>query len=223
MKKNLFLLVILCFFHTIALAQDRKKEIQARLGWGLGGYRSLTTASYNVLGAQIEESDTSGAAARHLNFDLRYEITRRIAIGLDTKFGSYLYDANEDNTGKSNGYAIFGIRAEFMVVDRPKFRWYLGAGFHTAGLVVEEKNQGAFSVDNKAEYRGGGVKLNTGLIKYFGDSPVGIHFNVGYDAYNLSMESFTVNGDDVDLSNYDGNLELDGVDISLGLIFRIRP
>lgn len=223
MKKNLFLFISILFISLSSFSQDRKKEIQARLGWGFGGYRSLTVADYNFFGTQFQERDTSGAAARHLNIDLRYELTRRLALGLDTKFGSYLYDADEDNAGKSNGYAIFGIRAEFMIVQKPKFRWYLGGGFHFAGLVVEEKDQGAFAVDNKAEYSGGGAKLNTGFIKYFSDSPFGLHFNLGYDAYNLELQSFSINGDDVDLSNYSGTLELDGVDLALGVIFRIRP
>ena len=84
----------------------RQKEIQARIGFGVAGYATEYQLTYDLLGTNIIERDTSAAATRHLNIDLRYEFHTRFNAGLDMKFGSYLYDPDEDNEGKSNSYFI---------------------------------------------------------------------------------------------------------------------
>lgn len=208
---------------TVAYSQ-REKEFQIRAGYGLAGYATFSDFAYDLGGITSRDQDTSGAAASHLNIDLRYEFSRRFAVGVDLKFGSYLYDPEEDNEGKSNGYGVVGINADFNLVSRDRFRWYVGVGLNVTNLEIRERETaGPLTLDNTFTYRGGGFKVNTGFIKYFGNSPFGLHFNIGSDNHQLRLEEAIQNGNSINISNIDGELKLRGLDLSLGLVVRIRP
>lgn len=217
------LIAVLFLLSSFTVAAQREKEFQVRAGFGGAAYAAFSELRYTAGGLSVASGDTSGAAASHFNLDLRYEVLPRLALGLDFKIGSYLYDAEEDNTGKSNGYVVTGINADLAVVNRDRFRWYLGLGFNYTTLrITEQENILGVRFTNESTYRGGGLKLNTGLIKYFGDGPLGIHFNIGSDNHLLNLDEFTQNGQNINLSGVTGELKLRGVDFSLGLILRIR-
>ena len=199
----------------------RQKEIQARIGYGVAAYATEYQLTYDLLGTNIINRDTSGAVTRHLNIDLRYEFHPRFNAGLDMKFGSYLYDPNEDNEGKSNTYSVVGIGAEFNIVSKPKFRWYLGMGFNS-GLLTIRQEIPSINFEDEATYSGGGFKMNSGILVYLGNSPFGFNFNLGYDKHTFNLDTYTQNGSSQDLSNIDGELIASGVDMTFGLVFRIR-
>lgn len=199
----------------------RQKEIQARIGFGVAGYATEYQLTYDLLGTNIIDRDTSGAVTRHLNIDLRYEFHSRFNAGLDMKFGSYLYDPDEDNEGKSNSYSVIGIGAEFNIVSKPKFRWYLGMGFNR-GLLTIRQEQPSINFEEEATYSGGGFKMNSGILVFLSDSPFGFNFNLGYDKHTFNLDTYTQNGSSQDLSNIDGELIARGVDMTFGLVFRIR-
>jgi len=205
----------------IAQTAGRQKEIQARIGFGFAGYATEYQLTYNLIGTNNIDSDTSGAVTRHLNIDLRYEFHSRFNAGLDMKFGSYLYDPNEDNEGKSNTYSVVGIGAEFNIVNRPKFRWYVGLGFNR-GLLTIRQELPSINFEDEATFSGGGFKMNSGILVFVGDSPFGFNFNVGYDKHAFYLDTYTQNGSSQDLSNIDGELIASGVDMTFGLVFRIR-
>lgn len=198
---------------------SRAKEIQLRAGMGIGVYRTHSELTWDS--NSLIDRDTSGAVTRHINLDLRYDITRRINVGLDMKFGSYLYDPDENNEGKSNTYAVFGFTGEFALVNRPNFRWYTGLNLHLSVLETSETD----AQDDKAtlRYSGGGLKLNTGVLFYFGDSNFGLNFNLGYDNHGFTLREYTLNSQEVDIDDLNGKLTASGVDLNLGLIMRFRP
>lgn len=197
----------------------RAKEIQLRVGMGFGVYKTHSEFTWD--NTTLVDRDTSGAVTRHLNLDLRYDVTRRINVGLDMKFGSYLYDPDEDNEGKSNVYSVLGLTGEFAIVNKPNFRWYAGLNFHTSILETSETD----AQNDKAtlRYSGGGLKLNTGTLFYFGDSNFGLNFNLGFDNHKFSLREYTINSQEVDIAELNGALTAAGVDLSLGLIIRFRP
>jgi hypothetical protein len=199
----------------------RQKEIQARIGFGVAAYATESSLTYDFLGTKITDRDTSGAATRHLNIDLRYEFHRRFNAGLDMKFGSYLYDPEENNEGKSNSYAVIGLGAEFNIVNKPAFRWYLGLGFNRGALSIREEST-ILNYKEEAIYSGGGFKMNSGILVYLGNSPFGFNFNIGYDKHTFNLDTYTQNGSSQDLRNIEGELIASGVDMTFGLVFRIR-
>ena len=197
----------------------RAKEIQLRVGMGFGVYKTHSEFTWN--NTTLVDRDTSGAVTRHLNLDLRYDVTRRINAGLDMKFGSYLYDPDEDNEGKSNVYSVLGLTGEFAIVNKPNFRWYTGLNFHLSILETSEKD--AQNDEQTLRYSGGGVKLNTGALFYFGDRNFGLNFNLGYDGHNFSLREYAINSQAVNIDDLNGKLFAGGVDLNLGLIIRFRP
>ncbi len=203
---------------------DRTREFQARLGYGMGAYGTKSELTIRDQNTTFSSSDTSGAVTQHLNLDLRYELTERFSLGIDMKFGAYLYDPEEDNEGKSNVYRITGLKGEFNISKRPNFRWFVGAGFHASRLVISEESVSlGVTTTEKFDYKGVGLSANTGLIKYFGDSPIGMFFTMGYDGHFFVLDEYTINGQAVDFDEIDVTLDARGIDLSLGLIVRIRP
>jgi hypothetical protein len=221
--KKITLLILLAFLSVTASSQ-REKEFQIRGSYGLAGYSTFSELSYSVAGFEVSDSDSSGAATQHFNLDLRYDFTNRITAGIDMKFGAYIYDPEEDNTGKSNSFVVLGISGEFNLLSREKSRLFLGLGLHRSALELREKTTSFGLVsESVAIYRGGGIKLNLGYSKFFGNSPLGFNVSLGYDSHNFDLEEYTINNSVFDLTNYDGSLEVRGVDFSMGLVFRIRP
>ncbi len=221
--KKITLLTLLVLFSTFVFSQ-REKEFQIRGSYGLAGYATLSELSYSVAGFEVSDSDTSGAATQHFNLDLRYDFTNRITAGIDMKFGAYIYDPEEDNAGKSNSFVVVGVSGEFNLLSREKSRLFLGLGLHRSALELREKTT-SFGVvsESVATYRGGGIRLNLGYSKFFGDGPIGFNVGLGYDTHNFDLEEFTINNSVFDLTNHDGTLEARGMDFSFGLVFRIRP
>lgn len=222
MKKTTLFFIALLF--STFLYSQREKEFQVRASYGLAGYATLSETKFTALGFEVSDSDTSGAATQHLNLDLRYDFTNRITAGIDLKLGSYIYDPEEDNSGKSNSFVVVGISGEFNLLSREKSRLFLGFGLHRSDLELRERDTNAGIVSEAvATYRGRGIKLNLGYSKFFGNSPIGFNVSLGYDSHNFDLENYTIDNSVINLSNYEGTLQARGLDFSLGLVFRIRP
>lgn len=201
---------------------DRDKEFQIRGGFGFAVYGTATEIKYDLGGAEVSWKDTSGAVTRFIPLELRYEFHPRFNAGLDMKFGSYLYDPEEDNTGKSNRFATIGIALEANLVNKPNFRWYAGIGFNTTGLEISERRgTGSLSYTETSTWRGGGFKMNSGVLIFFGDSRFGLNTNLGYDGHNLKLQEIKRDDSNLNIDGLSGNLRLAGVDWSLGLVVRL--
>jgi hypothetical protein len=221
--KRITLLTLLVLISTVAFSQ-REKEFQIRASYGLAGYATLSETKFTAFGFEVTDSDTSGAATQHFNLDLRYDFTNRVTAGIDMKWGSYIYDPEEDNRGKSNEFIVLGISGEFNLLSREKSRLFFGLGLHRSALELREQDVNAGIVTEAvATYRGTGIKLNLGYSKFFGDSPLGFNVSLGYDSHNFELEDYTIDNSVVSLANYEGTLQVRGLDFSLGLVFRIRP
>jgi len=217
--KKIFLGIISVIVFTAAHAQ-RKKEFQIRGGFGFAVYGSTSEFAFTAYDPDVVFKDEDGAATVHLPLELRYEISERFNLGLDIKWGSYLYDPDSSD-GKSNRFFVLGIGAEYTLVNRDNFRWYLGAGFNAAGLELEE-NYTSFGIpiNQVATYSGSGVRINSGLLWFFAGK-LGLNFNMGFDSHNFSLKDLEHNGQAFDLTNYEGKLNVKGADFTLGLLVRL--
>lgn len=217
--RNLILLLS-AFMLTFNLfgQTDREKEFQIRFTTGLAVYKSMAELSYNDGNTRLSETDTSGAVTQHFQLGGRYDLTRKFTVGLDYKFGAYLYDTTETNRTRSNKFGVFGIAAEFNISSRPNFRWYVGLGLHASRLQISEsETSGGVTTKIDVDFRGSGMSLNTGIIKYFGDRRLGFIFNAGYDGHSFEAEPGFLGN----INNLKYTLDVRGVDIQLGLLFRL--
>lgn len=214
MRRNSILWIICILFVGSAEAQ-RDKEFQIRGGFGWSIYKT----DFQWKSGSSEYEDEDGALSIQFPLELRYEVSERWNLGLDMKFGSYVYEPDSAE-GKSNRFFVFGIAGEYTIVNKEDFRWYTGFGIHTASLVLEETSEDAIIERKEWTYRGGGIRLNTGVLIYLGEVG-GLNFNLGFDTHNFTLEEYEQNGAKQDLSKIDANLKLSGLDGTIGLVLRI--
>ena len=218
MKKIILVFILLTGFY-VADAQ-RNKEFQIRLGLGGAVYGTTTEFTTRIGAFSYTAKDDDGAVTFHLPLELRYELSERFNLGLDFKLGSYLYDPDSAE-GKANIFFSAGIGAEYTFISAETFRLYGGVGFNSTALALEEDAVVlGIPVTTRAVYRGGGAKINCGVMWFFG-GPFGLNANLGLDTHNFTLKSFEQNGQEWDLSNFDGKLTVKGVDVALGLVVRL--
>jgi len=216
--KTIILSVLALLIVTTAMSQ-RDKEFQIRAGFGFAVYGTTTEITITNLNPQIVFTNDDGAATVHLPIEFRYEITRRINLGIDIKLGSYLY--NPDSTeGKTNHFFTIGAAAEFNIINYDNFRLYAGAGINAGTLTLKEKSQvPGVDISYESNYKGGGVRINAGILWFFAGH-LGLNANLGFDSHNFKLDSYLENGQQQDLSNIQGKLTISGMDGTLGLIQR---
>ncbi len=212
-----------------AASAQRDKEFQIRLGTGAAAYSTESNLKFSIATPwgvyNDEHKDTGGAATIHLPIELRYEIRERWNIGLDMKFGSYLYEDTQENANKSNAFRSLGIGAEFVALNKNNTRIYLGLCLNSTLLEMMEKIKvGQEMMTSTMTWRGGGAKINVGIMQYFGNSPIGINFNLGADshAFQLKDWKYPTANSLLYLNSSSGTLNVQGIDVALGLVFRIR-
>lgn len=193
-------------------------ELQIRLGGGLAGYGTKSTITIGSSPLQYVSSRENAAVTLHVPVDVRFAFNKRFNIGLEMKFGSYLYDPDSAD-GKSNRFDVIGIAAEWSLIARENFRWYIGAGINTCNLELQETDATTL-VTSIADYRGGGLRFNSGLLFFFGKR-VGMNVQLGLDQHVLDLTGFKLNSTTIDLNNVDGTLKVGGFDTALGLVFRL--
>ena len=213
-----FWLVILFAVMPLAMKAERKSELQIRAGGGFAVYGTRSTTSYAFPGFTNTTTDEGAAATLHIPLDVRYAFSPRFNIGLDLKFGSYLYDPDSAE-GKSNGFSVIGIAAEYSLIARENVRWYLGLGLNSAGLETRETDLRT-QLTSIATYRGGGWKLSTGAILFFSNH-LGVHFQLGLDSHDFTLQQFKLDNQSFNLENFNGRLETVGLDGLVGLVIRL--
>lgn len=215
MKKHLSI-ILFCLLFAGETEAQRDQEFQIRSGLGFSIYKT----DFELKSGNDKFENEDGAVSIQLPLELRYVLSEKWNVGLDMKFGSYLYEPDSAE-GKSNRFFVFGIAGEYTLVNEEDFRWYAGFGIHTASLVLEEKSDDAIEYkEEEWSYSGGGIRLNTGVIIYLGDV-VGLNFNLGLDTHNLNLKEYSKNSNKEDLSNIDATLKLAGLDGTIGVVFRI--
>lgn len=198
---------------------SQKGEFQLRGGVGLAVYGTKSEFIFDFFGFKVNQTEEDGAATVHVPLEFRYGITNRFTAGLDIKIGSYLYDPDSAE-GKSNRFFVIGPHAEFNMIAKENFRWYIGAGFNMAALELQEDKDETVSTRYISKYAGAGLRLNTGILWFFAD-PIGLHFNMAFDSHAFKLKNHSVNGNEVDLDNIEGKLTVKGADIVLGLVLRL--
>lgn len=220
--RNILIITLLSGALT-SFSQDREKEFQVRIGYGITGYQTDINYTYDDGTAHIEFTDKDSAVTSQIPIELRYELHPRFNLGLDMRFGKYLYDPDDDNTDKSNRFSSFGLGFEGTIVSKPVFRWFGGLTFSGINLEIEEPvGTGNSRYIQKLSWKGNGTRLYTGISWFIADGPVGLNFVFGYDTRNMDLKEYTQDGSAQDLTNISGTLKVKGPEVMAGLVFRIK-
>ncbi len=222
MKRILTICLFLAFLHH-ANAQSRDKEIQIRVGYGLSAYALDVDYSYKNGGFSYTSVSKDSAVTSQVPIELRYELHPRFNFGIDMRFGKYLYDPNENNTGKSNKFSSVGIGLEGVIVNKTNFRWYAGMVLSTNKFHIEENQTDSNGSYNQTmDWKGGGVTIYSGVMWYIGDGPLALNFNLARDGRSFDLKEVWQNGSSQDLSNITGKLNVTGVSFCIGAALRLK-
>ncbi len=220
--RNLLTVLILTSAIT-AFTQDREREIQARIGYGITGYQTDINYTYDDGTTRIEFNDTDSAVTSEVPIELRFELHPRFNLGLDMRFGKYLYDQDEDNTGKSNSFSSFGLGLEGVIVSKPAFRWYGGLTLSGINLEIEDRVEaGILTYTEKFNWKGNGTRFYSGITWFIADSPIGLNFLLGYDSRSMDLKEYTRDGSSQDLTNISGKLKVNGPEVIVGIVLRLK-
>jgi hypothetical protein len=217
------------FFFTFSVLSaqvlaQRAKEIQVRAGYGLGVYKTQTELAYTFGNIKISDDTTDGAATAHIPVELRYEVSDRVNLGLDMKFGRYLYAPEDQMSGRHNRFTIIGLGAEVNLFSDDDARVYLNGGFNTGTLEMHDViASGLINLSQKVVYKGNGLKFSLGTMFFIKNGPIGINLNLGYDRHNFILKSYEVEGTLQNITNFEGSLTAGGLEMNGGLVFRIMP
>jgi hypothetical protein len=213
------LLTFLLFLSLAPAVAGDEPRFQIRAGGGFAVYGTRTTFSYSLAnGLKFTSTDTDAAATLHVPVDLRYAFSKRFNAGLDLKFGSYLYEPDSAE-GKSNGFAVIGLTAEYSLIARDQFRWYVSLGFNTARLQLRETNS-LTDVQTEADYAGGGYRIASGTLIFLSER-LGLNIHLGIDSHRFDLDAFRIDGQAQNLNGFSGTLETGGLDGGIGLIVRL--
>ena len=212
--------MLLLLLIPVQLFAQRDKEFQIRAGFGFAGYGTTTELIFTAFNPNLVLQDEDGAATVHMPLEFRYELSERWNLGLDLKWGSYLYDP-DSSEGKSNRFFAIGAAGEYNFKTNEKFRWYGGFGINVAFLELEESFEFAGApVLEIARYNGPGLRFNTGVLIFISNT-FGLNFNLGYDRHNFTLKELVVNGQAQDLDFFKATLDVKGVDGTIGMVFRM--
>jgi hypothetical protein len=221
--KRIFTICLFIAYLQAANAQDRDKEIQIRVGYGLAVYALDVDYSYKSGGFSFTQVNKDSAVTSQVPIELRYELHPRFNLGIDMRFGKYLYDPNENNTGKSNKFNSVGIGLEGVIVNKSKFRWYAGLVFSTNKLYIEESvtdSNGTYP--QSTNWKGGGASIYSGVMWYVADGPLALNFNLARDGRSFDLKEVRRDGSSQDLTNITGRLNVSGLSFCIGAVLRLK-
>lgn len=204
---------------VLTASAQNEPRIQLRTGGGFAVYGTRSTLTYSFAnGVKFTSTEEDAAATLHIPIEVRYAFSKRFNAGLDLKFGSYLYEPDSAE-GKSNGFAVIALTAEYSLIAREQFRWYVSLGLNTARLRLRETNT-LTQVVTEADYGGGGYRLATGTLVFF-SSRLGLNVHLGMDSHNFKLDAFRIDGQAQNLNGFTGTLETGGLDGGIGLVVRL--
>lgn len=200
----------------LATAQVNDKGVfHIGLGWNGGVHATHFENSAQAFGVRVSNSDDDGAVTVSFPLDLRYGLSKAIALGVYIEPGTYL----DSNATRSNGYFLAGISGRYYVINKERFAWDLGLDLGAGALRITGTENGTKVTDT---YSGGHLRLATGVYFYFGNV-FGVNLGLKYAAYNLKWKDRDPSsaGAALDAVDYAATLKTSGVQLQLGLQVRL--
>ena len=209
---------------SISLHAQLEKELQIRLGGIYGAYLTQMDWQYTFANTVFEESgkDTFGFVG--YSIDLRYSITPRLTMGLNFCQGLEQHEQKVPSQNPRNNLGKMGIATEFNIVNRADFRFF--AGLHLNYSWLNSYN-GVYvgteiPYDLRTRWRGAGFQINTGIVGFIKNSPIGFHFSLGLDGRQMSLYSITFDEEEQSLDGTKADVSYSGIAVNGGLVFRFR-
>lgn len=201
------------FLFTSASAQfNDKGTVHLAVGVAGGAHGTEYKTTIHIFGGNYSDTETDGAATITVPIELDFGISKKFSLGLYLEPGSYL----DSSATESNTMALVGLQPRFYFINGDRFAWMGSLQLGAAGLKIERDE--AFT-ESSATYAGGNFGLGTGVVFQFTDL-IGLQLHMRYMTTNMKLRDYTLNGNDVDLDDYEAVLRTRGVAFQMSLGFR---
>jgi hypothetical protein len=212
MRKYLTVIALL-FISTGMMAQSHEKgTISFQANYDLGVHRTVYIRKFN--GIQLGE-DKSAAVTSILSVHAQYNLGRIFSAGFNYNGGAYLEDPDNAEAA-GNSYRAFLFDLRLYVANKDRFNWFLSPRIGFSGLEI---NRRSGLVLETSKFRSNPFGLYTGF-NWYPIAMFGINMQLGYMGHNFKMRSFAVNGNEINLNNFDNRLAVSGIHLQLGLSFK---
>jgi hypothetical protein len=215
-RNALFLLLLL---PQLLVGQvNRKGTWHLAIGASLGAhntqYISTSTVSVPILGGtyQVRTEENDGAATVLFPIDVQYGLARPVSVGLFVEPGAYL----DSNNTRTNSLVLFGFQPRAYIINHDRFCWSASLQIGSGSLRINDTEGG---VDNEARYAGPLFGLGSGVGFYFGEH-IGLRTDLRYLGSALRIKDYSENGQAVDLSAFEAELNTTGFTLQVALALR---
>lgn len=194
--KKLLLSLTLSFASSFVLAQGMEQgNIMVEAGFGAGIYGTKFNIGNN--------STTDGALPVYFDFNGRYAITDRLALGYNLDQGSYVRDSDDELRDPGTyTFSKYAMTFRYLFVNKEAFHFFTDVNLGYARTVFT----GA-SFDKAGGFI---YQLNGGFNAYF-TSFMGFYLTAGYSSYKLKG--------DYNFANSDFTWTFKGANFQMGLTF----
>ncbi|MBK6832534.1 MAG: outer membrane beta-barrel protein [Flavobacteriales bacterium] len=189
-----------------------KGTVHLAIGLAGGAHGTEYKTTISIFGGNYSDTETDGAATITVPIELDFGISKKFSLGLYLEPGSYL----DSSATESNSMALVGLQPRFYFINGDRFAWLGSLQLGAAGLKIERDE--AFT-ESSATYAGGNFGLGTGVVFQFTDL-IGLQLHMRYMTTNMKLRDYTLNGNDVDLDNYEAELRTRGFAVQASLGFR---
>ncbi len=214
--KKLLLLVFIFSISNNAFSQVQDAgTLSFQVGYDLAVHNVDYTSQY--FGIIIDEN-SDYAATSLISLSAQYNPFIWFSAGLTFLGGSYIEDP-ENAEADGNTARIFDLDLRFYLVNGEAFAMYLGPEFGSSHLEINRIYPSLGNQKTNDIYKGPHLGLNLGFNLYFGDA-IGWFFQLDYTTNKFELKDYSINGDAVDLTNFDVTLDTYSFGLRTGLCFK---
>lgn len=219
------ILLLTMLLLTQPIFSQREKEIQMRIGIGLGAFTSTIDWTYKHPSfPSYNDKYDETFRMKSLPIEVRYELSERFNVGADIVFDTRNEIVDEELTGTDDKSNSYGIAVEYNILNKPHLRFF--AGLHLSYCNLELDNNVYIGPDMSYSlltyWNGAGVKVNLGFMAFIKQSPFGIHFNIGIDGRQMQLTEITFGDEKQGIEGTTATIQYSGIDANVGIVFRIR-
>lgn len=214
MKKfRRYLLFVPLVAATTSNAQyNQKGTVHLAIGVAGGAHGTEYETKTTILGYTVKDTETDGAATITVPIEADFGISNLFSLGVYLEPGSYL----DSSATESNSVVLVGLQPRFYLINGERFALLAGLQLGAAGLKIERDED---FVESSATYAGSNFGLGVGTVFQFTDL-IGLQAHLRYMGTTMKLRDYSINGDDVDLDNFDATLRTRGVALQISLGFR---
>jgi hypothetical protein len=207
------MIIALLFISTSMMAQSHEKgTISFQANYDLGVHRTVYTSTFN--GFQLSKNE-SAAVTSILSLHAQYNLGKIFSMGLNYNGGAYLEDP-ENAEAAGNSYRSFLFDIRLYLANKDRFNWFFSPRIGFSGLEINRR-KGVILETSK--FRSNPFGFYTGF-NWYPIAMFGVNMQLGYTGHNFKMRSFAVNGNDININNFDNRLAVSGIHLQLGLSFK---